>query len=106
MCGLLDLLDVRDDVMADKGFVIQDFFTPKGAKLIIPPFLREKGQFSRREVKETQEIARLTIHIERAIRRCKEYHIFDSVVPLTLTGSINQVWTVCCLLTNFYGKLF
>ncbi|XP_046551334.1 uncharacterized protein LOC124261058 [Haliotis rubra] len=105
-CGILDLLDVGDDVMADKGFVIQDLLTPKGAKLIIPPFLREKGQFSRREVKETQEIARLRIHIERAIRRCKEYHIFDSVIPLTLAGSINQVWTVCCLLTNFYGKLF
>ncbi|XP_046558816.1 uncharacterized protein LOC124267872 [Haliotis rubra] len=82
-CGILDLLDVGDDVMADKGFVIQDLLTPKGAKLIIPPFLREKGQFSRREVKETQEIARLRIHIERAIRRCK---YFSSVIESTLDG--------------------
>ncbi|KAK6173840.1 hypothetical protein SNE40_017236 [Patella caerulea] len=106
LSGIIGLLDVGDDVMIDKGFLIQDLLTTKGAKIVIPPFLRQRDQFTKELVKETKEIARLRIHVERAIRCCKEYHIFDSVIPLTTTGSIDQIWTVCCLLTNFHGKLF
>lgn len=40
------------------------------------------------------EIARQRIHVERAIRRCKEYKIFDAVLPLTPAGAVNQVWIV------------
>lgn len=104
--GILDLLENGDEVMTDKGFLIQDFLDPIGAKLVIPPFLGSKGKFSKDEVSKTQTIARLRIHVERAIRRCKEYHIFDQVIPLSIAGTVNQIWTVCCLLTNFQGKLF
>ena len=55
---------------------------------------------------KTHEIARLCIHVERAIRCIKEYHIFDGVVPLNLAPSINQYWTVCAILTNFKGPFF
>ena len=106
--GILDLLQQGDQVMADKGFLIQDLLEEKGALLVTPPFLSKTRnmQFSKNEVSQTQNIARLRIHVERAIRRVKEFHIFDSVVPLTLAGSINQLWSVCALLTNFRGALF
>ena len=48
---------------------------------------------------------KVRIHVERAIRRIKEYHIFDSDVPLSTLGSINQLYTVVCLLTTFQGPL-
>ena len=104
--GILDLIEHGDAVMADKGFLIEDLLLARNASLIIPPFLGPKGQFSKEEVDKTHAIARLRIHIERAIRRVKEYHIFDSPIALSLAGSINQIWTVCCLLTNFKGPLF
>lgn len=103
--GILDLLENGDEVMTDKRFLIQDFLDPIGAKLVIPPFLGSKGKFSKDEVSKTQTIARLRIHVERAIRRCKEYHIFDQAIPLSIAGTVNQIWTVCCLLINFQGKL-
>ena len=105
-CGILKLLEKGDGVMADKGFLIQDLLENVGACLIIPPFLGNKVKFSKDEVCKTQQIARLRIHVERAIRRCKEYHIFDNVLPLSVAGTVNQMWSVCCLLTNFKGKLF
>lgn len=104
--GIIDLLEANDDVMADKGFLISDLLQAKNAGLVIPPFLGSKGKFSKKEVATTHEIARLRIHVERAIRRVKEYHIFDGVIPLNLAPSINQIWTVCVILTNFRGPLF
>ena len=104
--GLVELLEPKDGVMADKGFTIEDLLTPKQCTLNIPPFLRQKPQFIKEDVEKTQEIARLRIHVERAIRRVKEFHILDSYVPLSLCSSVNQLWTVCCILTNFQGPLF
>ncbi|CAG2207149.1 unnamed protein product [Mytilus edulis] len=104
--GILDLLEPGDEVMADKGFLINDLLKTKQASLVIPPFLGQKGKFSKDEVEKTHEIARLRIHVERAIRRIKEYHLFDKVIPLNMASSINQIWTVCAILTNFRGPLF
>ena len=112
--GILNLLEEGAEVMADKGFLIEDLLKKVNATLVIPPFLgKSKGcnvsggkQFTAAEVSNTQEIARLRIHVERAIRRVKEYHFFDRVQPLVLGGSVNQVWSVCCFLTNLKGPLF
>ena len=106
LSGILDLLEPNDEVMADKGFLIEDLLNKRQASLVIPPFLREKSRFTAEEVKQTNQIARLRIHVERAIRRIKEYHVFDGVLPLTMAASINQIWTVCAILTNFRGNLF
>lgn len=35
------------------------------------------------DVAKTQQVARLRIHVERAIRRCKESNIFDEVISLS-----------------------
>ena len=100
------MLEADDQVMADKGFLINDLLASKNASLVIPPFLGERGHFSKAEVAKSHEIARLRIHVERAIRRIKEYHILDGVIPLNLAPSVNQIWTVCAILTNFRGPLF
>lgn len=104
--GVLNLLEKGDQVMVDKGFLIDEELKALGCTLVIPPFLGPKGQFSSKEIQQTQNIARLRIHVERAIARVKVYRIFDNVIPLSIAGSINQIWTVCCLLTNFQGPLF
>ena len=77
----------------------------RGVTLNIPPFLSSKRQFTPEEVRETEQIAKLRIHIERLNRRVKENHLFDTPFPLTLAGSANQLWTVACLLGIFKGPL-
>ena len=49
--GLYKLLSPGDDVMADKGFDIQDDLAKYGVTLNIPAFLKGSNQFS---VQQTQ----------------------------------------------------
>ena len=44
--GLMALLQPGDDVMADRGFNIQDLLAPLGVTLNIPPFMENKAQLS------------------------------------------------------------
>jgi hypothetical protein len=98
--GFLELpfLD-NDSVMADKGFTIQDLL-PLGVSLNLPPFLGGSSQMPAEDVVKTQEIASLRIHIERAINKIKNFHIWDKVIPLHQFGVVNQMWAVCAILCN------
>ena len=98
--GFLDLsFEANDSVMADKGFTIQDLL-PVGVSLNNPPFLGSSAQMPAEDVVKTQEIASLRIHVERAINKIKNFHIWDGVVPLRLFGIVNQMWTFCAHLWN------
>ena len=46
---------------------------PLGVTLNIPSFLAEKDQLSQEEVTESQTIAAVRIHVERAIQRIKYF---------------------------------
>ena len=54
-CGILNLLEDGDGVMAGKGFRIEDLITPLNCSLNIPPFLSEKVQCSKEDVERTQK---------------------------------------------------
>jgi hypothetical protein len=103
--GILDLLESGDVVMVDKGFLIADLLSEKNCSLVIPNFLSRKAQFSADEARENKNIANLRVHIERANRRFKEFHLFDAALPLTLAGTANQLWAIACMLTNFQNPL-
>ena len=47
-CGIIDMLDKDDAVMADRGFDIEEL---KGVKLNIPPFLKGKLQLSQADLR-------------------------------------------------------
>ena len=93
-----------DSVMADKGFTIQDLL-PLGTSLNIPPFLGQFEQMSPENVIRTQQIASVRIHVERAINRIKNYRIWSGVIPLSLFGLVNQMWSICSFLSNVQDPL-
>ncbi|XP_065665566.1 uncharacterized protein LOC136086992 [Hydra vulgaris] len=105
--GLLqkELWESGDSIMADRGFLINDLLKPLGVTLNIPAFLNGRDQLSHEEVIESQTIAALRIHVERAIQRIKKNKQIRNEIPLVLYGSINQIWTVSCLLCNFMDPL-
>ena len=62
---------------------------PLGATLNISSFLAGKDQLSQEEVTESQTIAVVWIHVERAIQRIKYLRQICYEIPLTIHGSIN-----------------
>ncbi|KAM4740444.1 uncharacterized protein FYW61_002183 [Anableps anableps] len=90
--GILTLLAPGMAVMVDRGFLIDDIIP---CKLYRPAFAPAAG------VRETQATAHLRVHVERLVRRVKEHKFFDSEIPPCLFGSVSQLYTVACLLTNY-----
>ena len=72
--GLLEKLEPGDEIMADKGFLIQDMLAPLGVRLNVPPLMKANSQMAVKDVILTKEIAQLRIHIEWAIGSVKEFH--------------------------------
>ena len=103
-CGLLDLVESGDSVMADKGFDISYDLLIRGCRLNMPPFVKG-GHMSKSNVVKTRKIASLRIHVERAIGRIKQYRILTSVIPLSIAPYVDSIWFICCALTLFHPPL-
>ncbi|KAL7388843.1 hypothetical protein ABVT39_021615 [Epinephelus coioides] len=58
-------------------------------------------QMCREDVQQTRSIARLRVHVERCIRRVKENKLFDKVIPLSVCGSTDQLFSVACFPVNY-----
>ena len=103
-CGILKLLEPGDDLMADRGFDIENDL-PTGVTLNIPPFLNGKPQLSAEEEILTRKIASVRVHVERAISRIKNYRILNQVIPISLSDDLDNIWTICSYLTMFLPPL-
>ena len=77
-CGIFNLLEPGDNVMADRGFDIEDDM-PSGVGLNIPPFLNGANQLSVTDEINTRKIAAVRVHVERAIQRIKCFRIIKNV---------------------------
>ena len=64
-----------DSVMADRGFTIHDELARVGVSLNIPAFLGGRDYLTKGEVKASQTITSVRIHVERAIQRIKAYSV-------------------------------
>ncbi|KAJ7995587.1 hypothetical protein DPEC_G00246130 [Dallia pectoralis] len=94
LSGIIPLLSPDMAVMVDKGFWVENLVP---GKLHRPAFRSNKEQMAAQDILETQSIARLRVHIERLIRRVKE----NKLIPLSISGSISQLFTVACILCNY-----
>ena len=85
--GILELLQPGDNVMADRGFDIQDILAPLGVTLNIPPFLDQKPQLSVWEVTETKCIGEVQIHVGEQLIELRTTVFFSEVKSLAVSAS-------------------
>ena len=57
----------------------------------MPAFTKGKAQLSSKEVKESRELARVRIHVERMIGMVKQkYSILEGILPITFIRNDND----------------
>lgn len=100
--SMLDKLSPGATVMADRGFTVSQELKKLGVETIIPDFKGSgRSQMTASECKNSEDIAKARIHIERIIQRIRTFHVLGSVVRLNMTDVVEQLFTVCAYLTNF-----
>ncbi|XP_077537592.1 uncharacterized protein LOC144149813 [Haemaphysalis longicornis] len=100
-----DYLVPGDEIMADRGFILDDELQVQGIKLNTPAFTKGKKQLTEKEVTETRRIASVRIHVERAINRIKTYRIFKQALPIKSKKTISRMIFVCAGLCNLKSEL-
>ena len=98
-CGFLEALKPGDEVMADKGFNVQDLLALHHVRLIAPPIMY-KGKVSTHNATMTRRVAKKRIYVERIIRSLKSFGVLQGVVPLTMKSYIDSIIAVCAALVN------
>jgi hypothetical protein len=106
-CGYLKMLPKGVQVMADRGFKhIEPLLLSRGT-LVRPPSTEQKKKSSKGQVLETKRIASLRIHIERAIRRIREFKLLKpySCINNKLIYLTDEVVVIAAGLINLQGPL-
>ncbi|XP_040071266.3 uncharacterized protein LOC120843875 [Ixodes scapularis] len=102
--GLLGLSESGDAIMVDKGFKLNNI--PAGVQMHIPAFRKpQEPQMPEEDVAHSRRVASARVIVERVIGRVKQFHILDRPFPITMIGIANQVFQVCCFLSNFREPL-
>lgn len=106
---MLNHLQPCDQVLADRGFTVEDSVGLYCAEIKVPPFRRGKKQLSRLEVDKARQLSRVRIHVERVIGVLRQkYTILESTLPINMIMSdddtknsmIDKLVVVCCALCN------
>ncbi len=103
--GFLDMLRPGDELMANRGFKIEDALAFRQCTLAIPPSSDADKQMSAKNVKKTSRVANARIYVENAIGRVKRFRILKNELPVSLLPIFNDILITCCILTNFSEPL-
>lgn len=102
-CGICHLLEQGDAVMADKGFPV---VKTTGITTIIPPRAKpHQKQFTKAQMDETQKIASLRIHVERAIQRVKQFSILTDRLDDNMVPYCDKIFRVVCGIVNLCAPI-
>ncbi|XP_064461833.1 uncharacterized protein LOC135371985 [Ornithodoros turicata] len=97
--GVFDSLEPGDGILVDRGFNYP--CVPQGIDIYSPPF-QSRGEAQCREaLLSTRRVPSARVHVERVIRRVKEFHILDKPFPINMVDIAEHIFHVCCYLSNF-----
>ena len=102
----LDNLLPGQRILADRGFTICDLLAKQRAFLTIPSFLRSSAKLSGQDGSQTRAIATVRIKVENAIKRLKDFKIFQQTQPnRTNKLVLDDMVIIACSLCNLQAPL-
>ncbi|KAI5749112.1 hypothetical protein M8J76_004735 [Diaphorina citri] len=107
-CGYLEKLKPGMVIMADRGFkALESILQEKNCSLLRPPSVGTGTQMSKADVHITKVIASLRVHVERVIKRVRDYSFLSahSSFHHDLLPIIDHVVVIACGLSNLQGPL-
>lgn len=107
-CNFLDSLEPGNCILADRGFKhVDQILHIRGITMLRPPSVASGSKLTKEEVRQTKIIASLRIHIERVIRRIREFHMLKqhSVINTNFLRVLNDVIVIACALINIQDSL-
>lgn len=90
----LDCLRPGDEVMADRGFVIQDLLYERKVKLTLPEFTK-KGNCQKRTPQTLGALLMYVSMLNGVLHRLKNFINISQTVPITLAPKFDKVLRVC-----------
>lgn len=105
---IMNILPEKCGIMADRGFKqIQTILNQKECELVRPPSVSTSTKSTKEEVLKTKSIASLRIHVERVIRRVREYKILEphSCLDLNTMSYIDSIVTIVAGLINLQNPI-
>jgi len=94
------MFDSSDNIMADRGIMVQGMFVNQNVYVNTPTMLKSKSQLEPEEIIRDRSVASTRIHIERVIDRA-EQNILNFKNRSNKLPLANRIVNVCYHLTNF-----
>lgn len=107
-CDFLNGLQQGTVILADRGFKhLEQILHEKDMKLLRPPSVKAGEKLTKAEARQTKIIASLRIHIERVIRRIREFHMLKqhSVINANILRVLDHIIIIACALINLQDSL-
>lgn len=107
-CDFIKSLNSGMCIMADRGFKhIEQYVKKSGITLVRPPSVEKGSQMTKSEAKETKQIASLRIHIERVIRRVREFYMLrpHACLNFNFVKILDDIIIIACALINLQDSL-
>ncbi|XP_043472595.1 uncharacterized protein LOC122505180 [Leptopilina heterotoma] len=103
--NIIQTIGTGSSIMVDKGFNIDDICFENGIRIVRPPFLRNKAQFSETEALDTRGIASARVHVERLNQRMKVFQILGSKMPSCLVKKSEHIMTIIAAVINLSAPI-
>ncbi|XP_026736463.1 uncharacterized protein LOC113500018 [Trichoplusia ni] len=107
-CDFVQTLKSGMFVMADRGFKhVEQYLKKAGITLVRPPSVETGVKMSKTEAKLTKQVASLRIHIERVIRRLREFCMLKphACINFKYVKILDEIIIIACALINIQDSL-
>ncbi|XP_060804273.1 uncharacterized protein LOC106136451 isoform X2 [Amyelois transitella] len=107
-CNFLNTLEKGSCILADRGFKhIEQMVLQASLHLVRPPSVSTGSKLSKEEARQTKQIASLRIHIERVIRRLREFAMLKphACINNYLIKILDEVIIIACALINLQDSV-